>query len=47
MSQDVIAKIAGEELTQEDFNNFLKKIPPEQRAYAENPETKDMIMDQF
>ena len=47
MSQDVIAKIAGEELTQEDFNNFLKKIPPEQRAYAENPQTKDMIMDQF
>lgn len=47
MSQEVIAKIAGQELTQEDFDNFLQKLPPEQRAYAENPQTREMCLDQF
>ena len=34
MKQDVLAVIAGEELTQADFDEFLQRIPAEQRAYA-------------
>lgn len=47
MSQEIIAKIAGKELTQADYNEFLKKLPPEQRAYAEHPQAKEMYMEQF
>lgn len=47
MSQEIIAKIAGKELTQEDYNEFLKKLPPEQKAYADHPQAKEMFMEQF
>ena len=34
MSQEVLAVVAGEELTQADFNEFLQKIPQEQIGRA-------------
>lgn len=47
MNQEVIAKIAGKELTQADYDEFLKKLPPEQRQYANDPKTKEMYLEQF
>ena len=47
MSQEVLAVVAGEELTQADFNEFLQKIPQEQRAYASQPQAREQLMEQF
>lgn len=47
MSQEVLAVIAGKELTQADFEEFLQRIPQEQRAYASHPQAKQQLMDQF
>jgi peptidyl-prolyl cis-trans isomerase C len=47
MSEKVIAKIAGKELTEKDYQAFLSKVPAEQRAYAEHPQAKAMYVEQF
>ncbi len=47
MSEKVIAKIAGRELTEKDYQAFLNKVPAEQRAYAEHPQAKAMYVEQF
>lgn len=44
---EVIAKIAGKELTEKDWQAFLQKVPADQRAYAEHPQAKAMYMEQF
>ena len=44
---EVIATIAGRELTEKDWNAFLQKIPAEQRAYADHPQAKAMYVEQF
>lgn len=43
----VIAKIAGKELTENDYQAFLHKIPEDQRAYADHPQAKAMYVEQF
>ena len=47
MSEKVIAKIAGKELTEKDYQAFLNKVPADQRAYAEHPQAKAMYVEQF
>ena len=47
MSEKVLAKIAGKELTEKDYQAFLNKVPAEQRAYAEHPQAKAMYVEQF
>ena len=47
MSEKVLAKIAGRELTEKDYQAFLNKVPAEQRAYAEHPQAKAMYVEQF
>ena len=47
MSEKVIAKIAGKELTEKDYQAFLNKIPADQRAYADHPQAKAMYVEQF
>ena len=47
MSEKVLAKIAGRELTEKDYQAFLSKVPAEQRAYAEHPQAKAMYVEQF
>ena len=47
MSEKVLAKIAGKELTEKDYQAFLQKVPAEQRAYAEHPQAKAMYVEQF
>lgn len=47
MSEKVLAKIAGRELTEKDYQAFLNKVPAEQRAYADHPQAKAMYVEQF
>ena len=47
MSEKVLAKIVGKELTEKDYQAFLNKVPAEQRAYAEHPQAKAMYVEQF
>ena len=47
MSEKVLAKIAGKELTEKDYQAFLNKVPADQRAYAEHPQAKAMYVEQF
>ena len=46
-NQEIIAVVAGEEVTNADFEAFLKSVPQEQRAYAMNPQFRDTFKEQF
>lgn len=47
MSQEVIAVVAGEEITQEEFNAFLQAVPREQQAYLSNPQFRQQCLQQL
>lgn len=47
MSQEIVATIAGEALTQAEFEAFLKNVPEEQRAYLSNPQARQYYLEQF
>lgn len=44
---EVLAKIAGEAITEEQFEVFLQSVPAEQRAYLSNPQARQYYLDQF
>ena len=45
--KEVVAVVAGEEITQEEFNFFLQAVPREQQAYLANPQFRQQCLDQF
>lgn len=47
MSQEVLAVVAGEEITQEEFNAFLQAVPREQQAYLSNPQFREQCLQQL
>ena len=47
MSTNILAKIAGKEITEADFEAFLKGVPREQQAYISNPEFRKQCLDQL
>lgn len=46
-NKDVLATVAGEEITQEEFNLFLQAVPREQQAYLSNPQFREQCLQQF
>lgn len=46
-NKEVLAVVAGEEITQEEFNLFLQAVPREQQAYLSNPQFRDQCLQQF
>lgn len=46
-TQDVLAVVAGEKITNEDFEMFLQNVPREQRMYISNPQLRDYYLDQM
>lgn len=46
-NKEVVAVVAGEEITQEEFNLFLQAVPREQQAYLANPQFRKQCLDQF
>lgn len=47
MSQEVLAVVAGEEITQKEFDTFLQGVPREQQAYLSNPQFRQQCLDQL
>lgn len=47
MSQEVLAKVAGEEITRAEFEGFLQSVPREQQAYISNPQFQQQCLEQL
>lgn len=47
MNNDVIAVVAGNEITEADFAAFTKNLPAQQQAYLQNPEAVAYFKEQF
>lgn len=45
MSKEVLAVVAGEEITQADFDLFLQGVPREQQAYVSNPAFREQFLE--
>ena len=46
-TQEILATVAGEEITAEDLNAFIQSMPKEQQMYASNPQFRQQIIDQL
>lgn len=46
-NKEVLAMVAGEEITQEEFNLFLQAVPREQQVYLSNPQFREQCLQQF
>ena len=47
MSNETIAVIAGETITNADFDAYVENLPQEQKAYLANPQAKQHFIDQM
>lgn len=47
MSKEVLATVAGREITQEEFEVFLASVPKEQQAYINNPKFREHCLEQL
>lgn len=47
MNNDVIAVVAGNEITETDFAAFTKNLPAQQQEYLQNPEAVAYFKEQF
>lgn len=47
MSQEILATIAGKEITEAEFEAFLKGVPKEQQPYLSNPQFREQFKEQF
>lgn len=47
MNQEVVAVVAGEEITQAEFDAFLRSVPREQQAYLGNPQFRQHCLEQL
>ena len=47
MSHEVLAVVAGEEITQAEFDAFLQGVPREQQPYLSNPQFREQCLEQL
>lgn len=47
MSEKVLAKVAGREITEAEFQTYLQGVPREQQAYVSNPQYRDQYLEQL
>ena len=47
MSKEVLATVAGREITQEEFEAFLASVPKEQQPYINNPKFREHCLEQL
>ena len=47
MNKEVLATVAGREITQEEFEAFLASVPREQQAYVNNPQFRQHCLEQL
>lgn len=46
-NKDIIAVVAGEEITNDMFEEFVNSVPQEQKAYISNPQFRERLKEQF
>lgn len=47
MENEVLAVIAGEEITQKEFDVFLQSVPQDRQAYISNPQFRQQCLEQL
>lgn len=47
MNKEVLATVAGEEITTADLEAFLQNVPQEQRKYAANPQFRESYLERL
>ena len=47
MSQEVLAVVAGEKITEKEFNAFTQGLPREQQPYLSNPQFREQCLEQL
>ena len=47
MSENVVAVVAGHEITELELNAFIASLPREQQMYASNPQFKQQCIEQL
>lgn len=47
MNKEVLAVVAGNEITEADFDAYLENVPQEQRMYASHPQFRAQFLDQL
>ena len=47
MSKEIMAVVAGHEITRDEFNEFVQRMPQQQQAYASNPQFQGQILQQL
>lgn len=47
MTKEVMAVVAGHEITKEEFDAFVERMPQQQQAYAANPQFQAQILQQL
>ena len=46
-NQEILATVAGEQITEKDLNTFIQNLPKEQQMYAANPQFRQQVLDQM
>lgn len=46
-SQEILATVAGENITAADLNAFIQTMPREQQMYASNPQFRQQVLEQL
>ena len=46
-NQEILATVAGENITAEDLNAFIQSMPKEQQMFASTPQFRDQILEQL
>ena len=47
MEKNVLAVVAGHEITEEELNTFIQRLPREQQMYASNPQFREHCKEQL
>ncbi len=47
MENKVLAVVAGEEVTEQDLNDFMENVPQDQQAYRSNPQFRQQYLEQL
>ncbi len=47
MNNEILAVVAGENITQEEYNLFVQSLPREQQQYEANPRFKEQCLEQL
>ena len=46
-NQEILATVAGEQITEKDLKTFIQNLPKEQQMYAANPQFRQQVLDQM